>query len=158
MRKAGPYGDLLRMRLRAAYFVLHRCSNRHFVEFDTSADQCGLLAYFADVGEITQNDLSIRCSSDERTLIDPQERKGLIEHPAHSSDRGAWHIFLTIVGQMRHVQLSRNLGNVREMVSGCLIAVQLAVLETAFYRNAGAFANVTQSMRVQPVQDEKTLL
>ncbi|MDE0864831.1 MAG: hypothetical protein OSA98_13655 [Rubripirellula sp.] len=158
MPKPGPYGDLLRMRLRTAFFVLHYCSNRHIVESDISADQCGLLACFADEDGITQNDLSIRFSSDERTLIDPQERKGLIEHPADSSDCRAWHIFLIVVGQIRHVQLSRNLGNVWEMVSGCLIAVQLAVIETAFYRNSGAFANVTQSMRVQPVQDEKTLL
>ena len=36
------------MRLRAAYFAMHRHSNRHFLQFETTADQYVLLSYLAE--------------------------------------------------------------------------------------------------------------
>jgi hypothetical protein len=43
-----PYCETLQMRLRAAYFAMHRHSNRHFLQFETTADQYVLLSYLAE--------------------------------------------------------------------------------------------------------------
>ena len=94
--KTVPYCETLQMRLRAAYFAMHRHSNRHFLQLETTADQYVLLSYLAEEDGITQQELSTRCSSDARTIgtmIELLQRNGLVERQPHPSDRrGVYHV------------------------------------------------------------------
>lgn len=132
------------MRLRAAYFALHRYANRHFIQFEMTADQYVLLSYLAEEDGITQKELASRCSSDARTIgtmIELLERKGLVERELHPSDRRAWQVFLTKAGRKRHRQLRTNSDSVREMLYGALEPDELTVVQKALDRIASAFTN-----------------
>ena len=137
-----PYGETLQMRLRAAYFAMHRHSNRHFLQFETTADQYVLLSYLAEEDGITQRELSSRCSSDARTIgtmIELLQRNGLVERQPHPSDRRAWQVFLTDTGRARHAQLRKNSEEIRDALNGALEPEELAIVQKALDRIAEAF-------------------
>jgi DNA-binding MarR family transcriptional regulator len=136
------------MRLRAAYSALHRHSNRHFLQFETTADQYVLLSYLAEEDGITQKELSARCSSDARTIgtmIELLEHKGLVERQPDPSDGRAWLVFLTKNGQARHTQLRKNSEEVRETLYGTLEPEELVIVEKALDRIAEAFEESHQT-------------
>jgi len=136
------YAETLQMRLRAAYFAMHRHSNRHFLQFETTADQYVLLSYLAEEDGITQQELSSRCSSDARTIgtmIELLERNGLVERQPHPSDRRAWQVFLTDTGRARHAQLRKNSEEIRDVLDGTLETGELAIVQKALDRIAEAF-------------------
>lgn len=141
------YRETLQMRLRAAYFALHRHSNRHFLQFDMTADQYVLLSYLAEEDGITQQELSCRCSSDARTIgtmIDLLERKELVERQPHPSDRRKWQVFLTDAGKERHAQLKESSEVIRQTLYDALDSNELAVLQKTLDRIAGAFGKPPQ--------------
>ena len=136
------------MRLRAAYFALHRHSNRHFLQFETTADQYVLLSYLAEEDGITQKELSARCSSDARTIgtmIELLEQKGLVKRQPHPSDLRAWQVFLTKNGRARHAQLRKNSEEVREILYSTLEPEELAIIHKALDRIAEAFEKSPQT-------------
>ena len=136
------------MRLRAAYFALHRHSNRHFLQFETTADQYVLLSYLAEEDGINQKELSSRCSSDARTIgtmIELLERNGLVERQPHPSDRRAWQVFLTDTGRARHAQLRKNSEGIRDVLNGVLEPEELAIIQKALDRIAEAFEQSHQT-------------
>jgi DNA-binding MarR family transcriptional regulator len=140
--KLVPYCETLQMRMRAAYFAMHRHFNRHFLQFGTTADQYVLLSYLAEEDGITQQELSSRCSSDARTIgtmIELLERNGLVERQPHPSDRRAWQVFLTNNGQARHAQLRKNSEEIREVLNGALEPEELAIVQKALDRIVEAF-------------------
>jgi DNA-binding MarR family transcriptional regulator len=149
-----PYRETLQMRLRAAYFALHRYSNRHFSQFDMTADQYVLLSYLAEEDGITQQELSSRCSSDPRTIgtmIDLLEGRGLVERQLHPSDRRKWQVFLTDTGRTRHAQLKENSEGIRDLLDGALEPRELAIVQKALDQIAEVFvkspADVESSKR-----------
>ena len=127
------------MRMRAAYFAMHRHSNRHFLQFETTADQYVLLSYLAEEDGITQQELSSRCSSDARTIGTMLERNGLVERQPHPSDRRAWQVFLTNNGQARHAHLRKNSEEIRDALNGALEPEELAIVQKALDRIVEAF-------------------
>ena len=130
------------MRLRAAYFALHRHSNRHFLQFETTADQYVLLSYLAEEDGITQKELSARCSSDARTIgtmIELLEHKGLVKRQPDPSDGRARLVFLTKNGRARHTKLRKNSEEVRETLYGALEPEELEIVQKALDRIAEAF-------------------
>ena len=130
------------MRLRAAYFALHRHSNRHFLQFETTADQYVLLSYLAEEDGITQKELSARCSSDARTIgtmIELLEHKGLVKRQPDPSDGRARLVFLTKTGRARHTKLRKNSEEVRETLYGALEPEELEIVQKALDRIAEAF-------------------
>jgi len=148
MPKPKRYCETLQMRLRAAYFALHRHSNRHFLQFETTADQYVLLSYLAEEDGITQKELSARCSSDARTIgtmIELLERNGLVERQSHPSDRRAWQVFLTKNGQARHAQLRENSEEIRNVLYNALEPEELAIIQKALDRIAEAFEQSHQT-------------
>jgi DNA-binding MarR family transcriptional regulator len=140
--KPVPYGETLQMRLRTAYFAMHRHFNRHFLQFETTADQFVLLSYLAEEDGITQQELSSRCSSDARTIgtmIELLEHNGLVERQPHPSDRRVWQVLLTDNGRARHAQLRKNSEEIREVLDGALELEELAIVQKALDRIAEAF-------------------
>lgn len=137
-----PYRETLQMRLRSAYFALHRHSNRHFLQFDTTADQYVLMSYLAEEDGITQQKLADRCASDPRTIgtmIDRLEAKGWVERQAHPSDRRKWLVCLTSEGRTCHGELRKNSEEIRSTLRGSLTADELQVVLTALDKMAAAF-------------------
>jgi DNA-binding MarR family transcriptional regulator len=148
MSKPVPYRETLQMQLRAAYFALHRHSNRHFLPFETTADQYVLLSYLAEEDGITQKELSSRCSSDARTIgtmIELLEHNGLVERQPDPSDGRARLVFLTKNGRARHTQLRKNSEEVRETLYGALEPEELAIVQKALDRIALAFEESLQT-------------
>ncbi len=146
--KPVPYCETLQMRLRTAYFALHRHSNRHFLQFETTADQYVLLSYLAEEDGITQKELSARCSSDARTIgtmIELLEHKGLVERQPHLSDRRAWQVFLTKNGRARHAQLRKKSEEIREVLHDALEPEELAIVQMSLGRIAEAFEQSHQT-------------
>ena len=142
MLKTVPYCETLQMRLRAAYFAVHRHSNRHFLQFETTDDQYVRLSYLAEEDGITQQELSSQCSSDARTIgtmIELLERNGLVERQPHPSDRRAWQVFLTDTGRARHAQLRKNSEEIRDALNDTLDPEEQAIVQKALDRIAEAF-------------------
>ncbi|MFT5470573.1 MAG: MarR family transcriptional regulator for hemolysin [Verrucomicrobiales bacterium] len=142
MPEPTPYRETLQMRLRAAYFALHRHSNRHFLQFETTADQYVLLCFLAEEDGISQKALSGRCSSDARTIgtmIELLEHKGLVQRQPDPSDGRARQVFLTKNGRARHAQLKNNSDEIRETLYGALEPEELGIVEKALDRIAEAF-------------------
>jgi DNA-binding MarR family transcriptional regulator len=136
------------MRLRAAYSALHRHSNRHFLQFETTADQYVLLSYLTEEDGITQKELSARCSSDARTIgtmIELLEHKGLVERQPDPSDGRAWQVFLTKNGRARHAELRKNSEEIRDVLYGALDPEELAIVQKALDRIAEAFKESDQT-------------
>ncbi len=97
------FKDTLAIRLRAAYLHLHRSANRHFRQFDATADQYAVLTCLAE-GEdgVTQQDVVHALASDKRTIgrmVDLLEQKGLVERREHPKDNRAWALYLTNDGK-----------------------------------------------------------
>ncbi|MEQ8785845.1 MAG: MarR family transcriptional regulator [Pirellulaceae bacterium] len=143
---SAPYRESLPMRLRAAYFALHRHSNRHFLQFDTTADQYVLLSYLAEEDGVTQQELARRCSSDPRTIgtmIDLLETKGWVERRPHPADRRAWLVCLTRTGRTRQAELRQNSEAIRDTLRSVLEPEEMEVVLAALDKLAGAFASPT---------------
>jgi DNA-binding MarR family transcriptional regulator len=148
MPNTNPYCETLQMRLRAAYSALHRHSNRHFLQFETTADQYVLLSYLTEEDGITQKELSARCSSDARTIgtmIELLEHKGLVERQPDPSDGRAWQVFLTKNGRARHAELRKNSEEIRDVLYGALDPEELAIVQKALDRIAEAFKESDQT-------------
>jgi DNA-binding MarR family transcriptional regulator len=141
------------MRLRAAYFAKNRHSSRHFLLFETTADQYVLLSYLAEEEGITQQQLSTRCSSDAPTIgtmIELLQRNGLVERQPHPSDRRAWLVFLTNTGWAHHAQLRKNSEEIRDVLNGTLEPEELAFVQKALDRIAEPFRNASETPNPTP--------
>ncbi|QDU92708.1 MarR family winged helix-turn-helix transcriptional regulator [Lignipirellula cremea] len=137
-----PYRETLQMRLRSAYFALHRHSNRHFTQYETTADQYVLLSYLAEEDRITQQELSLRCASDPRTIgsmLSLLESKGWIAREPHPEDRRAWLVCLTPQGRSWHAELRQNSEAIRDTLYQALPPQELETVLHALDKIAGAF-------------------
>jgi DNA-binding MarR family transcriptional regulator len=88
--------------LRAAYLGMHRLCDAHFARHGVTADQFVLLAALAEQGEVTQQDLVRRVSSDPstvRAMLVLLEGRGLVRRERHPSDGRARSVSLTTRGR-----------------------------------------------------------
>lgn len=100
------FEDTLAVRLRSAYLHLHRSANRHFRQFEATADQYAVLTCLAELdGSVRQQDIVRMLASDKRTvgkMVTLLEEKGLVERNPHPKDNRAW--ALTLTGEGRRQQ------------------------------------------------------
>ena len=96
------FRDSIAIRLRSAYLHLHRSANRHFRQFDATADQYAVLTCLREAEDgITQQAVVDILASDKRTIgkmIDLLEEKELVERRPHPTDNRAWALYLTDKG------------------------------------------------------------
>jgi DNA-binding MarR family transcriptional regulator len=88
--------------LRAAYLGMHRLSDATFGRHGVTADQFVVLAALAEQGEVTQQDLVRRVSSDPSTLramLVLLEGRGLVRRERHPGDGRARSVSLTARGR-----------------------------------------------------------
>jgi DNA-binding MarR family transcriptional regulator len=88
--------------LRAAYLGMHRLCDAHFARHGVTADQFVVLAALAEQGEVTQQDLVRRVSSDPSTLramLVLLEGRGLVKRERHFADGRARSVSLTARGR-----------------------------------------------------------
>jgi DNA-binding MarR family transcriptional regulator len=96
------------MRLRGAYFALHRMANAHFERFGVTADQFVVLSLLAEEEGVTQRELVKRAFSDANTIgemLTRLEKKQLVRRERHPQDGRARCVFLTPRGRKVQVQL-----------------------------------------------------
>ena len=88
--------------LRAAYLGMHRLSDAHLSRQGVTADQFVLLVALAEQGEVTQQDLVRRVSSDPstvRAMLVLLEGRGLVTRERHPADNRARRVSLTARGR-----------------------------------------------------------
>jgi DNA-binding MarR family transcriptional regulator len=88
--------------LRAAYLGMHRLCDAHFSRHGVTADQFVVLVALAEQGEVTQQDLVRRVSSDPSTLramLVLLEGRGLVKRDRHPGDGRARSVSLTARGR-----------------------------------------------------------
>jgi DNA-binding MarR family transcriptional regulator len=81
---------------------MHRLSDAHFGRYGVTADQFVVLAALAEQGEVTQQDLVRRVSSDPstvRAMLVLLEGRGLVKRERHPGDRRARSVSLTARGR-----------------------------------------------------------
>lgn len=101
-------GHELAMALRAAYWAMHRQADALLLQQGVTADQFVLLSLLAEQGDVTQQELVRRASSDANTvraMLVRLEAQGLIVRKPHPSDGRAWSVSLTAKGRRAHTQL-----------------------------------------------------
>lgn len=125
------FEDSLAIRLRAAYLHLHRSANRHFQQYDATADQYALMTCLAQNPGITQQTLVGQLASDKRTInrmIDLLEEKGLVERQAHPEDRRAWSLHLTVEGRRQQKVLYNSADYLRRRLEEAVPPEHLPIL------------------------------
>lgn len=88
--------------LRAAYLGMHRLCDAHFARHGVTADQFVVLAALAEQGDVTQQDLVRRASSDPstvRAMLVLLEGRGLVKRDRHPGDGRARSVSLTTRGR-----------------------------------------------------------
>jgi DNA-binding MarR family transcriptional regulator len=81
---------------------MHRLSDAHFARHGVTADQFVVLAALAEQGDVTQQDLVRRASSDPSTvrgMLVLLEGRGLVKRARHPSDGRARSVSLTPKGR-----------------------------------------------------------
>jgi DNA-binding MarR family transcriptional regulator len=81
---------------------MHRLSDAHFARHGVTADQFVLLAALAEQGEVTQQDLVRRVSSDPSTvrgMLVLLQGRGLVKRKRHPDDGRARSVSLTARGR-----------------------------------------------------------
>lgn len=129
------FQESLALRLRAAYLHLHRSANRHFRQFDATADQYAVLTCLAE-GEngVTQQDVVGLLASDKRTIgkmIDLLEQKGLVERQSHPTDKRAWALHLTPEGRRQQKQLYNSADYLRRRLEESVAPEHLEIVVDA---------------------------
>ena len=90
------------MLLRNAYLSFHRRANARMLKLGITADQFVALSVLSREEGITQITLVERTASDPNTvtaILSLLERRGLVRREAHSQDRRARCVFLTLEGR-----------------------------------------------------------
>lgn len=98
----------LAMRLRDAYWAMHRLADSHLERFGITADEFVLLAALADVDGLAQQELGRRTSSDPnalRALLVRLEERGFVTRGTHATDRRARSVALTPLGRQTFADL-----------------------------------------------------
>jgi DNA-binding MarR family transcriptional regulator len=94
--------------LRRAYALMHRQTQSLLLPYDTTADQYVLLALLNMEDGVTQNEITLRASSDPNTvraMLVLMEEKGLVVRRPHDKDRRARRVFITPRGRRLHAKL-----------------------------------------------------
>ncbi len=95
-------GHELAMKLRAAYWTMHRRADAQLARLGVTADQFVLLSILAEGDGITQQQLVRRASSDPNTvraMLVLLERRGLVSRTRHPTDGRARSVGLTRKGR-----------------------------------------------------------
>ena len=127
------------IRLRAAYLHLHRSANRHFRQFDATADQYAVLTCLHQEPGRTQQDIVGQLASDKRTIgkiLDLLESKGLIERRQHPDDGRAWSLFLTREGRKKQELLYHSAEFLRRRLEEAIPVEHFEIVLDALHRIA----------------------
>src|SRR5205809_6743193 len=83
--------------LRHAWYGLNQAFRRRIAHLGITPDQFTLLRTLLESGGITQSELTQQMSSDPTTVasfLEGMEKSGLLERPAHETDRRAHRLHL----------------------------------------------------------------
>ena len=126
------FQESLAMRLRTAYMHLHRTANRHFLQYDATADQYALMTALAEEEGVTQQELAGQLANDKRTIgkmIDLLEQKGWLERRPHPTDRRAWALYLTFAGRKQQKLLFDSAEYLRRRLEESVPPSQLEIVK-----------------------------
>lgn len=110
-------GHKIAMRLRAAYWSMHRTTQSCLAPAGITADQFVILALLAEEDGVTQQELVRRACSDHNTvrpMLVLLEKRHLVLRRSHPSDGRAYCIELTAEGRRKVNELQDALAPVRE--------------------------------------------
>jgi MarR family transcriptional regulator, lower aerobic nicotinate degradation pathway regulator len=103
-------GHELAMRLRAAYWAMHRRADAQLARQGVTADQFVLLSILAEGDCVTQQEVVRQASSDPNTvraMLVLLEGRGLVSRTRHPSDRRARSVALTKTGRQTYERIWR---------------------------------------------------
>jgi MarR family transcriptional regulator for hemolysin len=103
-------GHELAMKLRAAYWAMHRKADAQLARLGVTADQFVLLSILAEGDCITQRDVVLRASSDANTvraMLVLLEGRGLVSRSRHPTDGRARSVALTKKGRQTYERIWR---------------------------------------------------
>jgi DNA-binding MarR family transcriptional regulator len=135
----------LPLELRAAYLLLHRCSDVQFGKLGVTADQFVLLATHARGHALTQRELAARMPSDPstvRAMLVLLERRGLVSRNTHPTDARARTVALTESGQRKFRQVFKAGQGIRDQMASSLSASEAKLLVQLLRRVSKSLADV----------------
>lgn len=135
----------LPLELRAAYLLLHRCSDVQFGKLGVTADQFVLLATLARGHALTQRELAARMPSDPstvRAMLVLLERRGLVSRNTHPTDGRARTVALTVSGQRKFRQVFKAGQGIRDQMASSLSASEAKLLVRLLRRVSKSLADV----------------
>jgi DNA-binding MarR family transcriptional regulator len=103
-------GHELAMKLRSAYWAMHRRADAQLAPLGVTADQFVLLSILAEGDGITQQEVVRRASSDANTvraMLVLLEERGLVSRTRHPTDGRARSVRLTRKGRQTYEQIWR---------------------------------------------------
>jgi DNA-binding MarR family transcriptional regulator len=136
----------LPLELRAAYLLLHRCSDMQFGKLGVTADQFVLLATLALGHALTQRELAARMPSDPstvRAMLVLLERRGLVSRNTHPTDGRARTVALTESGRRKFRQVFKAGQAIRDQMASSLSAAETRLLVKLLRRVSKSLSDAT---------------
>jgi DNA-binding MarR family transcriptional regulator len=146
-------GHEVAMRLRAAYWALHRRTDECLAPRGVTADQFVLLALLAEQDGITQQELVRRAASDANTvraMLVRLESRGLVARGQHPTDGRAHHVILTRRGRQTFQTLWTQSEALRRRLLAALRPGEADTLAELLARVCAAMAPAAADRRPRP--------
>lgn len=147
----------LPLELRAAYLLLHRCSDVQFGKLGVTADQFVLLATLARGHALTQRELAARMPSDPstvRAMLVLLERRGLVSRNTHPTDGRARTVVLTASGQRKFRQVFEAGQAIRDQMVSSLSAAETRSLVRLLRRVSKSLADATTVVAAKSIANK----
>lgn len=129
-------------KLRTAYLLMHRATNRQFQSFGMTADQYVVLRLLGGRDGISQQALGQQCASDATTIgrmLNLMESKKLVRRVRSEQDRRTRLVYITDAGRQMTQELYAAAESIRGLLSDTLPADELKQLLSGLEALSAAF-------------------